>query len=166
MFFVYSIELDTLKVQLYDCCNSKDVASNLLSTCATNFIRGEHGDRRAAKAFKDTVSNDELTEDGYFLRNSGTKIDQINVHLRKTHIYNGWTGKGAIVDVKQTMIFGLTESAMGMPIEVSGRSATRPSFDNEAQSQAHTSFIGELTLVLKKRRQSGYSVYDEDLKID
>lgn len=162
MFFIYSIELETLKVKLYDFCKTKDAAKDLLRTCATNFVRVEHGDRRAAVAFKDMLLDEEVTEDGYFLRNSSTETDQINVYVRKTRMYNGWTGTFANVDVHQTMIFGLTEAAMGMPIEATGRGVTRPTFANEAQSVAHSSLLSELTLAISKRRR----IYEYDLKVD
>lgn len=152
MYLVYSLDLKTLNIKVYDFCNSKNTVNSLLRNCATNFILIEEGERKSEKAFKDDVSDDQITEDGYFLRSSKEKLNEINVFKRKTHMQNGWTGKYATIHVDKVMVFGITETSLNLPIECSGRTTTKPTFDNEAQSVLYNKFITELSMNIQKRK--------------
>ena len=109
MFVIYSLEGE--KVKLYDTCNTRKCVTELMRTCAINFIRRENGDAKAEDAFKDGVSDKEITEDRYFLRHSVEIVDRINVFKRTTTVVPGAIyGKSAVVKYEKVMIFGVTES--------------------------------------------------------
>lgn len=152
MYLIYSLDLETLKPRIYDFCRSKDTVGTLLRNCATNFILIEHGERRAEGAFKDDVKDNDIAEDGYFLRLSTISPNQIDVFRRTTITQNGWTGRYVNVEVKRIMVFAVTEASLNLPIECSGRSTTKPQFDNEAQGGLYEKMLSELSISIQKRR--------------
>jgi hypothetical protein len=152
MHLIYSLDLESHAVKVYDFCKSKDTVQELLRNCATNFVLIEEGERRSLKAFKDTVTDDQLTEDGYFLRSSTTKSNQIDVFHRKTKTSNGWTGRYAEVVIRKVMVFGVTDASLNLPIECSGKSVTRPQCDNTALASTYDSMLKELEIKIQKRR--------------
>lgn len=153
MLFIYSIDLETLKVCLYDYCKDHETANELLKNVAVNFVRRECGERFAENAFQDNLTDSQVKntlEDCYFLRNSDVKTNQIDMFKKKTSVLKGWVTNGVEVSVKKVLTFGVTEAALGLPIETTV-TTTKPSFQTEKQAVIYGSMISELQERLKIR---------------
>ena len=96
MFYIYSLELETLKLQLHGYTESKDSAEKILKNTSVEFVRSECGDKMAENAFNEIS----ISQDGYFLKENNDKID---VFLRKTIITPG-TIWGASVKYQTTKV--------------------------------------------------------------
>jgi len=110
MFFIYSINLDTLEIHLLDFCSSKEMAANYLEMAARRFIQREEGVRRAAEPFFDSTPDEKIMEDGYFLRHNTDK-KRIDVYKRKTLVSTGHIWNSVNIKCKHIMYFSITETA-------------------------------------------------------
>ena len=152
MFFIYSLQLHNSQVTLYDFCRTKDTTLDLLTTVATNFILKESGEKRAQSAFIDNVKESDIMEDGYYLRHS-EKSHEINVYQRKTVICPGRMWNSYEVKFDHVMVFGVTEAALNMPIDFTGKGVTSPTFQSSLDCTNHTNHLSELKDRLKLQKQ-------------
>jgi len=152
MFFIYSFSLDDLAVKLYDFCRTKDSISDLLDTIARNFIRHEEGERCAEAPYYDEVAEDQLTTDGYFLRHSSEKPNQIDVYLRKTQVTVGRVWNSYEVNCKKVMHFAVTEASLGLPIECTGKGVITQTFNTAMEAQQQVDHLAALKERLVEQR--------------
>lgn len=151
MYFIYSLDLETLTVKIHDSSNLKSTALDILNECAIHFIRTEHGEKRAEHAFKDQVKDTEIKEDGYFLRNSNESESIINVHKRTTNINAGTLWTSVTVENKHVIQYGITQAGVNLPIESSTGTIKRPITKSKLQNNLHDQLITELKSALNKR---------------
>lgn len=118
MFLIYSLNLETLDLKIYDTIPNIGAVPYLLKNIVLNFIRSEQGDRKAENAIKDDITDDKITEDGYFVRSSKEKNHQYDVYKRDTKFVAGrmW-GYNISVTVKKVYKFGIVEASLDLPIE-------------------------------------------------
>lgn len=112
MFFIYSLDLKTLSIELHDCCNLETEVDTLLDTVVRNFIRVEEGEKKATNPFKDDVNDDAITEDGYFLRHSKDTPRQVYVHHRKSQVLPGRVWNSFNVEYERKTVYGVTQLEM------------------------------------------------------
>jgi len=108
MFFIYSLDLVTLKVTIHDSCINRNEISSLLDYNARQFILQEQGEKAAKNPYRDDVADEEITTDGYFLRHEKDS-DKIAVYYRKTVIYNGQWWDSHKVCFDKVRVFDVTE---------------------------------------------------------
>ena len=152
MFFIYSLQLDTLIVKLYDFCRTKDGVDELLDTVARNFIRRERGERHAESPYRDDLT-DVITDEGYFLRHSADNLHQIDVYLRKTNVITGRVWNSYDVSCKKVMQFAVSEAALGLPIECTGRGVTRQTFSSSKEAKQQSVHFNLLKERLVQQRE-------------
>lgn len=150
MLFIYSIELETLNLELHDCCMYHKDAADMLRNIAVSFIRTECGDKRAKDAFKDNVTDPADIEDGYFLRRSDKTTNRIDVYLKKTLITPGWIGNSVSTEINHVKFYSITEASLGMPIEKK-MEMKKPEFHTERQAAGFDDLITELKKKLHER---------------
>nr|QBK87497.1 MAG: hypothetical protein LCMAC201_04070 [Marseillevirus LCMAC201] len=148
MFFIYSLNLENLAVKLYDFCRTKDGISNLLDTVATNFICHEEGERRAESPYRDDLTDEHITDEGYFLRHSSDAPNQIDVHFRKTIILPGRVWNSYDLVCKKVMQFSVTEASLGLPVECTGKGVITQTFSSAKEAQQQFDHLEELKLRL------------------
>lgn len=153
MLFIYSINNKTYEVKLHDMCASEEKLSGLLETVAKNFITREEGERRAEAPFKDEIPDEQIVEDGYFLRHSSTKPNQIDVYLRKTNVNQGRVWNSYEVTCEKVLHFSVTEAGLELPIEKSNKGVLSPKFSNSLEAEQQSAHIAELKARLVSRRQ-------------
>jgi hypothetical protein len=152
MFFIYSLSLKDFTVKLYDFCRTKDGVNDLLDTVAKNFVRHEEGERRAESPYRE-IPDDEITEEGYFLRHSDEKPDQIDVYVRKIQVAVGRVWNSYDVSCKKVMHFAVTEASLGLPIECTGKGVTVQTFSTAKESQQQGDHLSALKERLVKQRE-------------
>lgn len=165
MFFIYSLDLKDNSVKLYDFCHTKEGVTDLLNTVATNFIARECGERVAENAFRDDTPNEEIEQDGYFLRHSAEHPNQIDVYQRKTSVNAGMFLTSVDVTCECVSLFSVTEASLGLPIECTGKGVTTPTFNNAKEQHDQTDHIEALKQRLvaqreKVEQQIANDVYD------
>ena len=138
-------------MKLYDFCRTKDGVNDLLDTVAKNFIRHEEGERRAESPYRD-IPDDELTEEGYFLRHSDEKPDQIDVCVRKIQVAVGRVWNSYDVSCEKVMHFAVTEASLGLPIECTGKGVILQTFSTAKESQQQGDHLSALKERLVKQR--------------
>ena len=158
MFFIYSLSLEDSVVKLYDFCRTKDGVTDLLDTVARNFIRHEEGERRAESPYRDDTTD--VTDEGYFLRHSADKPDQIDVYLRKTTVEVGRVWNSYDIHCVKIMLFSVTEAALGLPIECTGKGVTTQTFNSSKDAQHQVDHLD----ALKERLKSQRAKVDEQIK--
>lgn len=168
MFFIYSLDLKDNSVKLYDFCRTKEGVTDLLNTVATNFIARECGERAAENAFRDDIPNEEIEQDGYFLRHSAERPNQIDVYQRKTSVVKGYIMNSFDVTCECVSLFSVTEASLGLPIECTGKGVTTPTFNNAKEQHDQTDHIEALKQRLvaqreKVEQQIADDVYDYNL---
>lgn len=107
MFFIYSLEIATQSVTLYDSTDYHKDASQLLTDTAVSFIRSESGDKRAESAFKNLS---EIDQDGYFLVRNDKTTDRIDVYQRRTIITAGYWGSIVKYQTDKIKFYSITET--------------------------------------------------------
>lgn len=167
MFFIYSLNIEDYNIQLYDFCRTKDGITELLDTVARNFIRREEGERAAEAPYRDDITNDKLTDNGYFLRHSGEKPYQIDVYQRKTNVEVGRVWNSYEITCKKVMHFSVTEASLGLPIECTGKGVTTKTFNNAKESHEQADHINALKMRLVSQREKvdkqlvdGYAIFE------
>ena len=153
MFFVYSLNLQTLSVNLYSSHDSKDQAELDLHDTVINFIRIEEGDKKAQDPFRDDIPDSNIKEDGYFLRHSDTKNNVIDVFCKKTEIIPGnvW-GVTVNTSINKVVTFSITEASINLPIVKPVTTSKKPILNNSKQSASYDNMIQELKEILSKRK--------------
>lgn len=153
MFFVYSLNLENYNIRLYDFCRTKDGLADLLENAATNFILREEGERRSESPYRDDIEDKDINQDGYFLRHSKDKANQIDVYQRKTQIIPGTIWDSYDVSCKKVMHFSVTEAALGLPIECTGKGVTTQTFSTSKEALEQNDHIAALKERLVSRRE-------------
>lgn len=110
MFFIYSVNLNDLTVDIHD--YSKDFlnVNDCLDRAAKSFIKREQGERAAIDPYRNDVPDAEITDDGYFLRKNNDNENQIDVFHRKTKVQNGYVYNSYDVEINKVCQFGVSES--------------------------------------------------------
>ena len=144
MFYIYSINIDDLALQLYDFCHTEETIDTLLDRVAKKFILREAGERRAESPYCDDTPNVSITDDGYFLRHSD-KPQQIDVYHRKTSIHPGHVWNSFDVSCKKVMYFAVVETPFELSIQYNVK-------NNDIPAKPIGTFVPELKTVLVNRR--------------
>ena len=106
MFFIYSLKLNDLVIQLYDFCQEKEAINGLLDSVAKKFILREEGERHAENPYHDTG---DVSEDGYFLKHS-SEAYKIDVFQRKVNVLAGKIWSSVDVTCKKVMYFSVVDA--------------------------------------------------------
>ena len=150
MFFIYSLDLTTLQVKLHDCCNFESSVDTLLDTVAKNFIRVEEGEKKAEYPYKDDEKDENVKEDGYFLRHCKENPQRIFVHRRQSRLLPGTLWNSYEVKCEKVSLFGVTFSKGVEPLPV----AKQPSIKNTVATASPIGYLDQLKerLVLQKAK--------------
>jgi hypothetical protein len=110
MFLIISILLDDNSIQIHDMCQYFSQVNDKLNNVAIEFIRHEEGDRRALNPFKNNIADQDIVENGYFLRNSKVAPHQIEVYYKKIIVEPGvlW-GKNVKHNCQKIMFFTVSQ---------------------------------------------------------
>lgn len=152
MFLIYSLEPETLDLTPYEIKRHRKDAIEVLTTLATQFIRTEHGDKRAESPFKDTLKDSEIIEDGYFLRRESEF--KINVFKRITTISKGYLLTGVYTDVKLVKFYAIKQADIN--IETSSEEVvmiTKPHQLSEKQNTVFSDMLVQLKEKLQEREE-------------
>ncbi len=159
MLLIYSINLETLEIKIWDKIETIIQVPDLLKNIITQFIANEQGVHKASNAFKDNVKDDQITEDGYFVRASSVKKHEYDVYMRTTVVAPArlW-GFNINISVKKVFKFGVIEASLDVPIEVStGVTVKHPEMWLQAETEKEVTdrrnLMIELATTLAERKK-------------